>query len=204
MARTFISKFISNNTAWVAVIALAILMLVFAGQVAAQKTKPAAKSKPTAAKATPAVATGNKCSAENGLTTEEVNEIVAIHAFDRAAYGVSALKWDCKLASYAQEWANKSVFAHRDDTPYGESIFVGSNGDETIRAALDRWLAEKVFWTNKAGTCTAGKTCTHFTQMVWSKSQKVGCGINRNATGKWKAILVCNYDPEGNTGGSAY
>ena len=29
---------------------------------------------------------------------------------------------------------------------------------------------------------------------------KIGCGINRAATGKWKVLMVCNYDPAGNMG----
>ena len=170
-------RIFSNKTAVIAVFAGAVLTFAFAGQVSAQKTKPGAKeikpatvAKPAAPAAAQPPASSDKCKAASGLTTEEVNEIVAIHTVGRSTYGAAALKWDCTLASYAQEWANKSVFAHRDDTPYGESIFVGSNGDETIRSAMDRWLAEKAFWTNSTGTCAAGKTCTHFTQMVWKKT----------------------------------
>ena len=186
-----------KRSALIAVLAGLILMFTYTAAVNAQKPKLIIKPKPTA----PA---SNKCSIANGLTTDEKNEIIAIHTFDRAAYGVGPLKWDCGLAAYAQEWANRSVFGHRDDTPYGESIFVASNRDESIRSAMDRWLAEKVFWTNSTGTCAAGKTCTHFTQMVWRKSLKIGCGINRNSTGKWKMMLVCNYDPAGNLSGPAY
>ncbi|GCC26362.1 hypothetical protein chiPu_0004778 [Chiloscyllium punctatum] len=55
-----------------------------------------------------------------------------------------------------------------------------------------------------------GPVCTHYTQVVWATSNKVGCAINlctnMNIWGQiWeKAIyLVCNYSPKGNWWGHA-
>jgi pathogenesis-related protein 1 len=82
-------------------------------------------------------------------------------------------------------------------------MFVSTNAAASPVSALQNWEKEKAFWNNKAGTCQAGKTCTHFTQMVWRATTQVGCGINRNATGNWKLVMVCNYDP-GSKAGAAY
>ena len=67
-----------QNQVVTAVLAGLILMFTFTAAVNAQKPKLIIKPKPAA----PA---SNKCSAANGLTTDEKNEIIAIHTFDRAA-----------------------------------------------------------------------------------------------------------------------
>jgi pathogenesis-related protein 1 len=65
-------------------------------------------------------------------------------------------------------------------------------------------MLEKASWNNKTASCAAGKTCTHYTQIVWKKTASIGCGINRNALGKWKVLLVCNYNPAGNGPGPPF
>jgi len=183
---------------------LGIVVLSGSSIVFGQKKKPAMKpvvAKPaTVPKAAAAVL--GKCSGSK-LTTDETNQALAVHNFDRSAYKVPALKWDCKLAAMAQEWADRGVFEHRDTT-YGENLFVSASTDLTMNSMIDVWLAEKAFWNNKSGSCSTGKVCGHFTQIVWKSTAKVGCGVNRNAPGNWKMMFVCNYDPAGNKGGPAY
>ncbi len=183
-----------------------ILLLSGSSEVFAQKKKPAAKpagAKTTSApRTTTAPAPAGKCSGSD-LTVDEINQALAVHNFERAAYNVAPLKWDCKLAAMAQEWADRGVFEHRD-TPYGENLFVSARTDLTMNPMIDMWLAEKAFWNNKAGSCATGKVCGHFTQIVWKSTTRIGCGVNRKASGNWKLLLVCNYDPAGNKGGPAY
>ncbi|MGB2912503.1 MAG: CAP domain-containing protein [Pyrinomonadaceae bacterium] len=199
-----IRSFRSFRTA-VMVFALAsIISLCGTMSTLAQKPKSAPKSAATKPVTTPkssAAATG-KCPGSI-LTTDEVNQALAVHNFDRSAHNLVPLKWDCKLAAMAQDWANRSVYEHRD-TPFGENIFVGADPNSTMNMMIDMWLAEKVFWTNKTGSCAAGKACGHYTQIVWKSTVRVGCGVNRNASGKWKVMFVCNYDPAGNASGPAF
>ena len=150
-----------------------------------------------------APALGSKC-AKNGLTDAEITGLLASHNNARTVVKTPLLVWDCKLADMAQRWAAKGVAAHRPDPMYGENIFVASNPAIEVDSVLKRWMAEQPNWTNATGTCAAGKVCTHYTQVIWKSTTHVGCGINRNATGKWKVLLVCNYDPQGNTGGPAF
>ncbi len=114
------------------------------------------------------------------------------------------MAWNCSLADMAQEWANRGVAEHRGMTDYGENIFVAASSTVTATDSVNRWLLEKTSWDNSTAICASGKVCTHYTQVVWKRTVKVGCGINRNATGKWKVMLVCNYDPAGNVGGAAF
>ena len=150
-----------------------------------------------------AISAGTTKCVGNGLTQTEMNEILLSHNRVRASVGLKPLTWDCRIGSAAQGWANAGVAGHNGETFFGENIFVASNGGESAALAADQWAAERSDWTNKPPACSAGKKCTHFTQMVWRQTTRMGCGINRNAPGKWKVILVCNYDVEAGSG-SAY
>ena len=50
------------------------------------------------------------------------------------------------------------------------------------------------------------KDVGHYTAMVWSNTNKIGCGITEFREGKWFAKLyTCNYGPAGNyIGGQMY
>jgi len=140
----------------------------------------------------------------NGLTAAEEKALLDGHNAIREELNLRHLIWDCVLAKSAQAWATAGIAEHNDDSPYGESIFVATSATENVTSSLKRWQAEKLNWTNETGECAPGKICLHYTQIVWRTTVKVGCGINRNATGKWKTMLVCHYDPAGNTGGKAF
>jgi len=177
-----------------------LFTLVLSAAASAQKTKPKPKPKPAPK---PAVTkTTGACPGTNGLTAAEITGLLGEHNRIRAALGLSKLTWSCDLATLAQAWASRSVFQHRETT-FGENMFVSTNSTASPVSALQNWEKEKAFWNNTTGVCQAGKTCTHFTQIVWRGTTQVGCGINRAATGNWKLVMVCNYDP-GSRAGAAY
>lgn len=145
-----------------------------------------------------------QCRNKNGLTSDEIASILQTHNVVRAGIKLAPLTWDCGLADLAQEWAKRGVPMHRDDNFFGESIFVAGAADVVAVSGVTRWMLEKQHWNNDTGRCNPGKTCTHYTQIVWKNTSRIGCGINRNMPGKWKTMLVCNYDPAGNDPGQAY
>jgi pathogenesis-related protein 1 len=164
----------------------------------AQKNKPTKVLGPA-----PKKITAGKCG-PNKLTMTEISDLVAAHDKVRAEVKLGPLTWDCRLADQAQQWADKGKFEHREFSPDGENLFVSSDTAEPISTVTTRWFKEKDYWNNSTRACLPGKFCTHYTQMVWNKTTHVGCGINRNAPGKWKVLVVCNYSPAGNTGGAPY
>ena len=143
------------------------------------------------------------CTERTGLTAVEITDLLGAHNRLRAELKLAPLAWDCALAAYAHEWASRGILEHRD-TEFGESIFVSSSVKEPIASVVPKWLTERENWDNVRGTCKPGKVCTHYTQTVWKSTTKVGCGISRSATNKWKTLVVCNYDPAGNAFGPAY
>jgi pathogenesis-related protein 1 len=161
-------------------------------------------SKSTVSAPTALAAPTASCTSTTALNAAEIDELLAAHNKLRSELKVQSLQWDCKLASYAQEWAARGQFEHRE-TNWGENLFVSSNGGEPIGSVVNKWLGERGFWNNATGECQTGKICTHYTQTVWKTTLRLGCGINRNGIGKWKLLVVCNYDPAGNsTLGPAY
>lgn len=138
------------------------------------------------------------------LTEAEIGGILEVHNKARAEVNLSPLVWDCKLAEYAQEWAARGIFEHRPDAKFGESVWAYATANKPPATAMQQWMLEKPFWDNAAAACQTGKMCYHYTQIVWKKTAKIGCGINRDAPGKLKTLFVCNYDPAGNYDGPAY
>jgi len=161
------------------------------------------------------------------VTAVEALKLVAAHNAARSEVGVAPVAWSAEVASFAQQWADHIAatgkFEHRpyaseksetdpvdpaDDLPkqiYGENLAFGSGQEFGVTAAAEMWLAEKKdyvpgtpipsdFSMFKAG---------HYTQMVWSKTTKIGAGRATIQTGDFKGytVIVCNYAPGGNRGG---
>lgn len=142
--------------------------------------------------------------------------ITAAHNVVRAEVGVGPMTWDPALAAIAQAWADActdntapaGLIDHNagrsDNYPgyVGENIY-GSSGTATGQGAVNSWAAEKQFYTHSTNSCQAGKTCGHYTQIVWRDSVKLGCGISSCSSLTYRNSIVCNYAPGGNYGGQS-
>lgn len=163
------------------------------------------------------------------LTAAEVRELTAFHNDARSEVGVGPVEWSAEVAAFAQQWADHIAatgkFEHRprqrakpetdsaepkiaapaDDLPlqiYGENLAFGSGATYSTADGAKAWYAEKKdyepgtpipsdFTKFKAG---------HYTQLVWSKTKRIGAGKAVVQTGEFKGwtVIVCNYDPSGN------
>ncbi len=159
---------------------------------------PAARPTP-ARDSKPAVATKPPRDPEPG----RLAGITAAHNKVRARLDIAPLEWSPELARYAQAWADKLArkgcrLQHRPPTGadkqlHGENIFSMSGDTPTADAVVDEWAAEVKDYNPKTNRCKG--VCGHYTQVVWRKSQKLGCGMA--ACGDTE-VWVCNYDPAGN------
>jgi hypothetical protein len=140
------------------------------------------------------------CTEPNGLTAEEIGRILHRHNEARAKVKSPDIVWDCKLAAMAQEWATRGIAEHRPDNFLGENISISSHSKISATQGVKQWIHEKKRIDSATNKCKPGKMCLHYTQVVAAVSLRLGCGINRNTTGKWKTLMVCNYDPAGNMG----
>lgn len=161
------------------------------------------------------------------VSQAEAEALVALHNEARREVGVPPVAWSAEIASFAQQWADHIAttgkFEHRpyameksetaevdpaDKLPtqiYGENLAFGSGQFGVVDGARG-WYAEKKdyvpgtpipadFSQFKAG---------HYTQLVWSKTKRIGAGKAIVQTGEFKGwtVIVCNYDPSGNWEGN--
>ena len=142
-----------------------------------------------------------------GLTSDQIQAILAAHNSYRAQVGVPPLQWSDSLAVSSQNWANQlaatGTLVHSHG-PYGENLADGTAGGFSVTQLVDIWGNEKQFFI--AGTfpnvSSTGnwEDVGHYTQVVWKNTTQVGGAL---ATGNGLDFLVCQYLPEGNVVGQA-
>lgn len=128
------------------------------------------------------------------------SQFLAPQNLARAAIRLPPLRWDPKLARYAQRYANQRRFdcaLRHSGSPYGENIFWGSGYRWRPAEAAVAWVSERKFYNYRSNSCGGGRECGHYTQIVWRGSRRVGCARVRCAKGKG-VFMTCNYDPPGN------
>lgn len=136
-------------------------------------------------------------------------QLLDVHNRERAMAGVPPLQWDPGLAraalAYGPALAGLGRLQHspRSSRPgQRENLWRG-----TARAFLPAqmaasWAAEKRFF--RPGVFPAVSVTgnwadvSHYTQMIWPTTTRVGCGIYR--TPQWD-FLICRYSPPGNIDG---
>lgn len=135
------------------------------------------------------------------------DRLLASHNRERALMGVPELRWNDELARGAQTWADHlsttGRFEHSPNVPgkplEGENIWGGTPGAFRPEDMIGLWLKEKTHF--RPGTFPLNSTTgraedvSHYTQLIWSRSGEVGCGISDIGR---EEILVCRYSEPGN------
>lgn len=145
--------------------------------------------------------------------SEEMQQVLDQHNVYRCMHDVPLLSWDAEIAEQAQAWADRGIYAHsswterlpacQGHTPVGcgENIAWGwpsrSGTDVTIA-----WYSE-IEHTDPYGLVPSyTPDIGHYTQVVWEKTTKLGCGKGRvTRFGREGDFWVCQYGPAGNYGG---
>ncbi|XP_026453261.1 pathogenesis-related protein 1C-like [Papaver somniferum] len=129
-------------------------------------------------------------------------DYLAAHNAARGNVSVGMVTWDNNLATYAMNYAKQRAgdckLIHSEG-PYGENIAWGSTSTFTAVELVKLWIAEKSYYNYGANTCSIGKVCGHYTQIVWRESIRVGCA--RIVCNNGGTFVVCEYDPPGNWDG---
>ncbi|XP_077237100.1 pathogenesis-related protein PR-1 type-like [Tasmannia lanceolata] len=131
--------------------------------------------------------------------TEMIKEFLDGHNNARNAVGVPPLKWDPMLATYARVYSNERRhdcrLVHSPSFVFGENIFWGQGHDWSAKDAVAAWVAEKQFYHYDTNTCS-GPDCTHYTQIVWRTTERVGCA--KIVCDSGDSFITCEYYPPGN------
>jgi len=144
--------------------------------------------------------------------------MLSAHNKTRSEVGAPELSWSDELAGHAREWANylaqeeRCVVRHRPEQGryfhgYGENLYwasavVWSDGkrepqDITPSHVVQNWAAERINYSYETNSCRDGKSCGHYTQIVWQQTEQVGCA--RAICPDKSQIWVCRYHPAGNS-----
>ncbi|XP_075835851.1 peptidase inhibitor 16 [Microtus pennsylvanicus] len=148
----------------------------------------------------------------SALTEDEKQTMVELHNFYRAQVSPPAsdmlqMRWDDDLAAFAKAYAQKCVWGHNKERGRrGENLFAITDEGMDVPLAVGNWFEEREHYNLSTATCDPGQMCGHYTQVVWSKTERIGCGSHfcESLHGVEEAnihLLVCNYEPPGNVKG---
>ncbi|XP_050343526.1 venom allergen 5-like [Nymphalis io] len=131
-----------------------------------------------------------------------------------AASEMKYMIWDKELAAKASKWASTNQLSHNPDRTIGsgrfttgENIYMAGSTDLNwkinVDSALQSWFDEHKDYTYGPIKISdfngSNKAIGHYTQMAWSDSVYIGCGISENQkNGMKEYYVVCNYGPPGN------
>jgi len=147
----------------------------------------------------------------------DIARIVSIHNYERSKTkgdNLMNMTWNDELASLAQgltdtcDWDRENVKL-KDGTEIGQNRIKFKPMSDTqpfrgVWSFLEPWTEEKQYYDIATGECAPGKDCSHYTAMVWSKSDQVGCGAticNPRSKRNFFVFFACNYSPRGNIPG---
>lgn len=130
-------------------------------------------------------------------------EMLSEHNDARDEVGVPHLSWSDNLAVSAREWAED--LAGRDcileHSGPGENLYWSSSSSwSSPSSVVGLWEAEKEHYDLETNTCEPGEVCGHYTQMIWSSTELLGCGRAKCDDGRGQ-IWACHYRPYGNWSG---
>ncbi|PIL37353.1 transporter [Ganoderma sinense ZZ0214-1] len=115
----------------------------------------------------------------------------------RGLVGAADLQWSDDLAAKAQSYAEQCQLQHSNGAlgPIGENLVAGTG-------SFDAGDAMTQFVLDKSDFNPGDITFSHFTQVIWSSTTQLGCGValcDEMFPGRGSATYhVCLYDPVGN------
>eukprot|EP01083_Nonionella_stella_P095430 267925_1 len=126
-------------------------------------------------------------------------DYLSLHNAARRQVGVRSLQRSSGLVRSAQKGANYlCTLGQLQHTkkgyctncrPYSTGENVGGHGN--IDGSVKAFIAEKQYWHN--GRCQSGKLCGHYTQVISSNTNYVGCAVKKCAGNGMSGRVVCHY-----------
>ncbi|XP_032240906.2 uncharacterized protein LOC116619814 isoform X2 [Nematostella vectensis] len=111
----------------------------------------------------------------------------------RENHDAPALTFSQALADKAQQWADGGKFGY-DMTSRGQfgQLIEWDVKDEfpSFTSVIKNWHDKERFYDFKTGMSTNGKTLHDFTQVVWKRARKVGCGKGKMFGSKYYVVWM--------------
>ena len=119
---------------------------------------------------------------------------------------LAPVSWDAGIAAGSQSWSDLCNFAHSGAAGLGENLFASAGSVPTPATAVASWEGESSNYTYAfiGDPVNNFSAIGHYTQLVWSSTSLVGCGVTHCTTNtpfpgfpEWD-FIVCRYSPAGN------
>ncbi|KAJ3675661.1 hypothetical protein LUZ60_004703 [Juncus effusus] len=153
----------------------------------------------------------------SALSPNDISQYLTTHNQARAAVGVRPFKRSPMLASHAENLVRQSKRNKKcqmfstNETNFKSSFLsqatdrhwpnpYGSNQAYNVlnaKEAVDLWVSEGKYYNYAKNLCMKGRPCGVYTQVVWHKSQELGCALASCGT-PLPTIAICLYNPPGN------
>ena len=163
---------------------------------------------------------GEVQSESTGPEPAPMTGITEAHNAVRRHMGLAEFAWSDSLAFAAQTWADHLAdtlqcnMQHDTTSGQGENLAAGASTGPlnlTPQRIVGGWACERGDWDNDERSCqgtpgfgTYPRSCGHYTQVVWSSTTEVGCGVATCDQGVFtQQVWVCRYTPPGNYVGQA-
>ncbi|VDM17113.1 unnamed protein product [Hydatigera taeniaeformis] len=115
----------------------------------------------------------------HALTPEERTIILNFHkdtryAVDPPASNMMLMKYEKKLESLAESWVKRCIYQHPNPQQYpefkgyGQNLAVSGGAAQDIKWLSRGWADEKKYYFYHNNSCASGKTCGHYTQVIYS------------------------------------
>ncbi|XP_060691893.1 peptidase inhibitor 15-like [Hemiscyllium ocellatum] len=137
------------------------------------------------------------------------------------AANMEYMLWDDRLAKSAEAWAAHCIWDHGPPSLMryvGQNMSIQSGSYRSILDLVRSWYGEVRYYSFpyprecnlRCPNKCSGAVCSHYTQMVWATSNRIGCAVHTcNNMKVWGSFwphttfLVCNYSIKGNWIGEA-
>uniref|UniRef100_A0A8C8ZAL0 R3H domain containing like n=1 Tax=Prolemur simus TaxID=1328070 RepID=A0A8C8ZAL0_PROSS len=159
------------------------------------------------------------------ISARDMSALLDYHNHIRAsvhppAANMEYMVWDERLARSAEAWATRCIWAHGPSQLMryvGQNLSIHSGRYRSVVDLMKSWSEEKQHLFPALKDCDPhcpwhcrGSACSHYTQMVWASSSRLGCAIHTcsrinvwGSTWHQAVYLVCNYAIKGNWIGEA-
>ncbi|XP_014728290.1 PREDICTED: peptidase inhibitor 16 [Sturnus vulgaris] len=88
---------------------------------------------------------------------------------------------------------------NRNSGPTKKNLFA-TNSTLDVKLAIEEWNGERKFYNFSTSQCEPGKICDDYIQVIWSITNRVGCGSKfckkvEDIKAENVQLLVCTYHP---------